>query len=257
MHNPLDAIGKQIVLGSLMGDGYLGTNPTNRHYRFETNVKADCLDYITWKWNSLKKLCNHEPQYAEHMRNGTLCKTYRIRTVTHSMFTRLHGWCYREGQRIASGKLLNRLDAIGIAVWWMDDANLCIRDKGHTKSRTVALHIERYSPACCDVIRRWFKEYFGIEGKLCVHYFSFVQERPLLYLRFSVYDAYHMLRPVLAPIIEAIPSMRRKIDFQYEESQTPGCRRVDNPGQSAHDVIRAWLKKYPHLLRKYPHAMPR
>lgn len=257
MHNPLSETGRQIVLGTMMGDGYLFFSSDSRHAGLEVTHMLDSEDYVLWKYKYLEPLCRRTPNYYSHERNGTLCHRVRFRTLTHSFFTRLHNYCYPDGKRAVSGKVLNSLNAVGLSTWWMDDGNLCVRKRpSGYPSRTIDLHIERYSYHDCDVIRRWFAEKFSITAKLVVHYFSYVQERPLLYLRFSVWDAYHVLRPYLAPVVEQIPSMRRKLDFQFSDGKNPGRRRINKPGQSAYQVVRAWMRKYPHLIEKYPHAMP-
>ncbi len=256
MHNPLSDEGRQIVMGSMLGDGYLDVGQTCRHARFEVRSDAVRQDYIFWKYKYLQVLCNREPRFYHTTRNGKELSAYHLRTVTHSMFTRLRNILYPQGHRIVSGRILNSLTSVGLAVWYMDDGNLCVRDRLDTKSRSIDLHIERYMPACCDVLRRWFQEKFGIMAKLAVHYFSYVQERVMLYLRFPIYDFYHTLRPVIADVVEQIPSMRWKLDFQYAAGKSPDRRRRNKPGQSAHQVIRAWLLKHPEIIKKFPHAMP-
>lgn len=259
MHNPLSQMGRQIVMGSMMGDGFLEITHSSRHARFVTRCAEKYKDYLLWKYRHLQSVCHGEPQLQMIYReDGRAYSTYSLWTRVHSMFTRLRHYLYPEGRRIVSGKILNRLGDVGLATWVCDDGYLRLNydvTKTHIRSRALILHIERYNPPCCDVIRRWFKECYDVQAKLQVHQFSPAQQRPLLYLYINTYDAYYKIRPIIAPIIEDIPSMWAKVDFKYVEGERSHTPRLYKTSLSATQVIREWYKKHPAVLQAYPDAL--
>lgn len=254
MHNPLGEVGRQIVLGSMMGDGCLFVCRTSRHARFQTNCAAHYKEYLEWKYSHLEPVCRKGIATYTRPQNGKPYTVHYFCTRSMPMFTQLRSLLYPEGKRIVSGKVLNRLNEVGLATWICDDGylNLHKNAEGHINGRELVLHTEHYKAGCCDVIRRWFKERFDINVKLRVARFSFYQMRPHIVLNISAYDAYHVIRPYVISVIESIPCMGKKMDFHYKNIEGPSAiRRSHKPSQSAHEVIRVWMQKYPGLVSDY------
>jgi len=59
----LDDYQKSVVVGSILGDGYLFENCSKTNYRFGINQSIKQEDYLLWKYNILKNWTLSEPKY--------------------------------------------------------------------------------------------------------------------------------------------------------------------------------------------------
>lgn len=103
-----------LVIGSLLGDGYLVK--TTRGYAFRVNHGPAQKDYVDWKYSIVKNLVNSPPRFAE--------KCCYFRTVSHSFFDELHGKFYSVRKKIIPRSLIEKhLNPFILAVWIMDDGS--------------------------------------------------------------------------------------------------------------------------------------
>lgn len=110
----------QILLGSILGDGGLGLSKGCYYpYYSETHCSAQ-LSYIRWKLKYLKKLDFRLYKYKN-------VEQYGITTKTHPYFTEWYNKWYLKGKKILNEEYLNKLDIVGLAVWFMDDGYLSIQ----------------------------------------------------------------------------------------------------------------------------------
>lgn len=114
----------ELVLGSMLGDGYLVK--TTSGYAFRVNHGLSQKDYVDWKHNLLRDFANSTPRQS-----GT---TYYFRTVTHPKFVELRKQFYKDKLKVIPKKLLERsLGPFILAVWIMDDGS---RDGGQLRINT-------------------------------------------------------------------------------------------------------------------------
>ncbi len=241
MHNPLSNDGRLVVYGSMMGDGFLNYG-RHRHACFATSASEAHSDYMAWKYDYLKPIMLMEPQRFLSSLNGKVFPTYCLWTRRHSFFTRLRHSLYPEGKRIVKESLLNRLDDLGLAVWFMDDGQLVINYDKHTKKprgRYVTMNIQRYSPHDCDIIKRWFLERLDIRSRLQYDVSCDISSGKRLKLCIGAVDAYHKLRPRIESYVMQVPSMHHKLDFKYVNGKEPPqvWSRYYKPSHSAQQVL--------------------
>lgn len=118
---------QQVLLGSILGDGYLCLNrrSTNAHYE-EIHSEAQ-LPYLTWKASIMESLTPIKIT-NRHIFDNRTKKTYsqvRLRTRVHPLLTDMFHAFYYQGHKAVNSHHLNEIDPLGLATWYMDDGSYC------------------------------------------------------------------------------------------------------------------------------------
>ena len=116
----LTQIQRSIIIGTILGDGYLRIISGKKNALLEINHSFVQKEYVDWKYTMLKALCKSAPKARKS--NGTRM-AYRFTTRQHPEMTKLYTTFYGEGKK-SIPKYLN-LDPIMLAVWFMDDGSRC------------------------------------------------------------------------------------------------------------------------------------
>ena len=113
----LTQVQKLIIIGSLLGDGYLRIVPGRKNAFLEINHSLSEKNYVDWKYQKLKDLVKSPPK----QRRGKERKiAYRFFTRQHPELTKFHQKFYRGREKIVPNL---KLDPLMIAVWFMDDGS--------------------------------------------------------------------------------------------------------------------------------------
>jgi hypothetical protein len=199
MDNPvgsLTQLQRSVIVGSLLGDGYLRIVPGRRDALFEVNHSFSQKEYVDWKYQVLQSICRSEPK----MRSGNAGRiAYRFSTRQTQELTGLHGMFYASGRKLIPPQL--QLDSVMLAVWFMDDGSRC-------RESDVYLNTQQFSRAdqerCIQMLSR-----MNIESTL---------NRDKEYWRVRIKKS---SISILYDIIFAhiIPSMKYKLGYDPVETQ--------------------------------------
>lgn len=111
---------KSVIIGSILGDGYLRIVPGRQDAFLEINHSLKQKDYVDWKYEILKNITVSGPRKRVIDEKRT---AYRFYTRQHSELTRLHSAFYRNGKKFIPDNL--RITPLSLAVWFMDDGSRC------------------------------------------------------------------------------------------------------------------------------------
>lgn len=109
---------RQIIVGSLLGDGYMRIIPGRSNAFLEVNHSIKARAYVDYKFESLKRLCESPPK-ERSINEGRIA--YRFFTKQHKALTDLYHQFYQHGRKTISAGLV--LDPVTLAVWYMDDGS--------------------------------------------------------------------------------------------------------------------------------------
>jgi hypothetical protein len=133
---PLTSLQRDLVIGSLLGDGYL--MPTTAGCCFRVNHGHRQRTYVDWKFRLMSDYVRTPPRGSG--------RSYYFRTITHPEFTGLQEHFYASSVRkTVPMQLLEReLTAFGLAIWFMDDGardrkQLRINSQGFSHGENLAL----------------------------------------------------------------------------------------------------------------------
>lgn len=128
---------KQVLIGSLLGDGSLSKTTTkNPKFSEEHNLKQK--NYLLWKKKILEK--EFDVKISFRKKRKFIClysKTYHILVKYYNLF-----YPDKKGTKFIPIKVLRELKPLGLAVWYLDDGNynywsssccICIKKKINEK----------------------------------------------------------------------------------------------------------------------------
>lgn len=116
----LTQIQRSIIIGSLLGDGYLRIVPGRKDALLEMNHSYSQKEYVDWKFKNLKSLCLSEPKARKGNGNRV---AYRFSTRQSRELTAMYKVFYKDGIKRIPPRLV--LDPVMLAVWFMDDGSMC------------------------------------------------------------------------------------------------------------------------------------
>ncbi len=111
---------KSIIVGSLLGDGYMRRMPGRKDAFLEINHSISQRDYVDWKFSALKSISKGSP--VARQGNGQRI-AYRFYTRQLPICTELMKYWYQGRKKIVPNNL--ELDPIILAIWFMDDGSMC------------------------------------------------------------------------------------------------------------------------------------
>lgn len=116
----LTQLQKSIIIGSLLGDGYLRILPSRKDAFLEINHSIKAKEYVDWKFHMLRNICISGPRKRKG-KGGRIA--YRFFTKQHPELSELQKMFYRKGKKIVPFNL--QLNPIILSVWFMDDGARC------------------------------------------------------------------------------------------------------------------------------------
>lgn len=161
MHNPLSKEAKEMILGTVLGDGCLFLGTGNRHYKLCLSHSPNQREYLDWKINFLKDIATKVTTVrAWHRRNQKEYTHLNFATSPLSYFTRLRKFFYHDGRKIVRRSVLNHLTPLSLATWFMDDGTTTKNNKGYPQ---LFLYTCSFSDKDHEIIKNYFMEKWGIE----------------------------------------------------------------------------------------------
>lgn len=209
---------KQIILGGLLGDaGKLGENSI---IRFKQCV--DQREYLVWKYEKLKNITAENCIRIiskEDTRYNKINESYRFITSANSFVEECVTQLYTNDKEVPL-EYLEKLDALGLAVWYMDDGNtgwsyLRRESTGQNISPELKLCTDSFSLDSINNIIKYLKEKWNINS----HYREKKEikrdtkgQYRIVIDQSSHKEFINIIRPHI------IPSMRYKVDYEaYKE----------------------------------------
>lgn len=114
----LTQLERSIIIGSILGDGYLRIIPGRRDAFLEINHSFKAKEYVDWKFKNLRHICSSSPRVRKNNEDRI---AYRFFTKQHPEITKLYKLFYKDNRKMIPKNLI--LDPVSIAVWYMDDGS--------------------------------------------------------------------------------------------------------------------------------------
>ncbi len=191
----LTKLQRSVIIGTLLGDGYVRIVPRRVHAFLEINHSITQKEYVDWKYEMLKSVCKSGP--IQRKGNGTRI-AYRFTTRQSKELTSLYQAFYQNGKKIIPEIL--EIDPISLAVWFMDDGSRC-------RERDVYLNTQQFDvedqKKLISFLQKW-----GIESTL---------NKDKIYWRIRIKkSSIHTFFKIISPHV--IPSMNYKIGYNPVET---------------------------------------
>jgi hypothetical protein len=144
---------KSLIIGTILGDGYLRIIPRRKNAFLEINHSAKQKNYVDWKYKILKSIVKSEPKLRNGNGNRIACRFYTqcLPEITN-MFVRF----YKNGKKIIPENLV--IDLLGLAVWFMDD--------GSNSGGSIYLNTQQFSEDDQIKLQNLLENQYGIRSNL-------------------------------------------------------------------------------------------
>ena len=152
---------RNLLIGMLLGDGTISNNNV-----FKIAHSESQKDYLEWKVKQLKEAGirnNGIKSYIKTKGYTTGVPVYYTLLNIIPFIKVLRKVFYKEKKILGNRKLLNRLDAKGIAIWYMDDGHINIRKTKDGRPMGFYIKISTCEPKQeVQTIIDFFKEQWNI-----------------------------------------------------------------------------------------------
>ena len=143
---------KSLIIGTLLGDGYVRIVPGRKDAFLEINHSYSQREYVEWKYEMLKNVVRGVPRLRKS--NGARL-AYRFYTRAFPEVTELYQCFYQNGIKVIPKV---ELDSVMLAIWYMDDGSRC-------RSSDVYLNTQQFSVEDQKKILTMLKE-IGLDASL-------------------------------------------------------------------------------------------
>lgn len=190
----LTQLQKSLIIGTLLGDGYLRIVKGRKDAFLEVNHSVSAKSYVDWKYEILKDITISAPK----MRKGNGSRiAYRFYTRQHLEISKFYDLFYVNGKKRVPDI---ELDPMVLAVWFMDDGSKC-------RDSDVYLNTQQFSIADQEKLRVMLNK-LGLKATLN-------KDKIYYRLRF-LKESIEELNRITSDYV--IPSMRYKLSYDPVET---------------------------------------
>jgi hypothetical protein len=129
---------KSVIIGSILGDGYVRIIPGRQDAFLEINHSVKAKEYVDWKYFILNDICQSPPVIR---RIDDRRVAYRFYTRQHPEITALLKEFYKNGRKIIPVSL--ELNPVMLAVWFMDDGSKSRKQDVYLNSQQFSIKDQR------------------------------------------------------------------------------------------------------------------
>lgn len=203
----LKKLQREIIVGTLLGDGHLETQNKGKTYRLKIEHSIKQKEYLEWMYKQFESWVNGNIKYRKcysKFPNGTekISQKCSFTTYSHGIL-RFYGQQFysKKGIKIIPKLIEKLLTPVSIAIWYLDDGSF-----KSEKHKTFIIHSHGYKKNELEIIQKCFLK-FGIKTKLHKQ-----KRKEGIYWRIYVLsDSAERFVKIIKPIINQIPSMEYKL----------------------------------------------
>lgn len=137
---------RQLLIGSLLGDGcFCSVGGRTKNMCLSIAHSEKQKEYIKYKWNILNKYNLVSPIVEYHINNKRYLRElvgYSFKTKLHPIFTDIRNKYYdSHGHKRVFKEFVKDIDALGLAIWYMDDGSTYVSKTDRCFTAEISTHI--------------------------------------------------------------------------------------------------------------------
>lgn len=203
---------REIILGSLLGDGSLKIHQAYKNARFSFRHSVQQREYFFWKVFQLKEISS-ESCWWEQEKNGLGGKMLRYQSNASEVLTELYQETHRKNRIEIRRRWLNQLTPRSLAVWWLDDGSLI------TNGRRGVLCTDPFTYEEHKILAQYLSKVWGV--KTAIGKITRVREgKRYEYYRLWIRSSEELKKflMIILPHVQ-VSSMLPKVLLLYRDSQ--------------------------------------
>ena len=206
---------RNLLIEMLLGDGTISSNNV-----FKIAHCSQQLDYLEWKVKQLKEAGvrnNGIKSYIKTKGYNTGVPVYYTQLNIIPFIKVLRRVFYKPTKVLGNRKLLNRLDAKGIAIWYMDDGHINIRKNKDGRPMGFYIKIATCLPKSeLQIIIDYFKEVWDVN----FYMFHEGKKEDSFSLCCGTKEGLKFINIVKKYVLQ-VPSMVHKIQYDLSQRRRP------------------------------------
>lgn len=237
---------KDLIIGSLLGDGSIKIHPKYRNARFSFRHSIKQKDFFFWKMDQLKEISGRKCWWKQKsgFSEGVVL---RYQSAALPALSELYHLTHPKGKLKILRKWLNQLTPLSLAVWWLDDGSVV------GNGRKGALCTDAFSEEENKLLKQYFAKVWKVKtsfGKVTRIYKGEARTYWRLWLR-STEELKKFLRIIL-PFMQ-IQSMLPKVILLYKDSdlQQRWISEIAEKTGFSEDIVKKYLIQKKRLWKNF------
>ena len=152
---------REVLIGTLLGDGHLETQNNGQTYRLKIEHTFWQKDYVDWLYDLFREWVTTSPRKRDHKALGVTYEKYGFQTLSHGAFRFYAQQLYSSKRKILPKLLHKWLSPLVMAVWFMDDGSI-----KSNRNRALILNTQCFTRDENLKLIQIIKKKFGIEMSL-------------------------------------------------------------------------------------------
>ena len=209
---------QDIIYASILGDGYLQKQYLRGDARLRLEHGEAQEDYIRWKVDVISPFLGGKVKTRTRPeRPDTTFFVYdshvqtELTDIYYDLFKKKGDEGYKVDLRL---KWLNRFTALGLMVWFLDDAHL------HPRDREIVIGVHSLGEANIAKLRQYLKSAWDLDTR--VEMSKQTRNQKVIYyarLRFSTNQSKKFIRAIMPVIPRECKSLLYKISMVYKQHE--------------------------------------
>ena len=154
---------KEVLIGSLLGDGAISKSNALGSYRFYEYHCEKQLGYLEWKHAVLFPFSKKINRGESQMESGNVAVGYKFVTCLHPVFQESYEMFYKPDGKYPDLSVVENLSPLSLAIWYMDDGSLGSGNLGFRREWSIAT---KYPKELLDKIVRILNERFSLSASI-------------------------------------------------------------------------------------------
>ena len=155
----LSNVQKQILIGSLLGDGHLETQNHGKTFRFTVVQSSKKALYFQYLYDQFQDLITTPVYTRTYQTRQGFSSTLRFTTRTNTLFTPYGFMFYCGGVKQVPACIEEILTPLGLSIWYMDDGSV-----KSSQSKGVYFNTQSFSVSDIDRLCLVLKTKFQIDS---------------------------------------------------------------------------------------------
>lgn len=219
---------KRLLIALLIGDGTISSN-----YVFKLSHSIEQKEYLEWKVGLLNKFGIKNNGIKEYISSCGYNFGKRVlysQMSLHSTIKALRRSIYIPKKTITK-RLLNWLDELGLAIWYMDDGFININESEQRhgsvqRNIRISTCVDKQT---CNIMINYFEEKWGIEFR------PFLEKSKLYSLATRTNDDTDKFIEIIKPYVKQVPSLLYKIRKSLTKEEFIAQQKADSKRETSSD----------------------
>lgn len=205
---PLSDQTKQIILGSLLGDGSLKINKNYRNAKYAERHSITQKEYIEWKVSQLYPELKGALKVRESSRPLSDNQVLHYQSHVSESLTVLHKLTHKRNTKYVRRRWLNKMTPLALAIWWLDDGS------NVSRGRQGVICTDGFSIQEVKVLANYLTKVWEVKVRVSVT--TRKNGKQFARIWFLNREAYLTFLRIILPHIP-VPSMLKKVMICYSD----------------------------------------